>query len=202
MQKYSLSVTNNSNSFGNICVFQTLPNQPENMASLVWFSKPVHPGTTVEFDWNTDYSFIWSHEGELAPGATFNASQTIDAGPSDITKNSIGFTKESGTYRFVETNRTTKAGRLGIYTDQTVPHGEASVGIGMSGSGAFAVSATPNYNFTFLPHPKYWVALGNYEKGEVLDIESLTNTAEITFEPDVYSMKAVLENDNVWEIKK
>lgn len=201
MQKYSLSVTNNSNSFGNICVFQTLPDQPENMASLAWFSKPAHPGTTVNFDWNVDYNFVWSHEGELAPGATFNASQTIGAGPSDMTKNSIGFTKESGTYHFMETNRTTRAGRLGIYTDQTVPHGEASVGIGMSGSGAFAVPATPNYNFTFTPHPKYWVTFGNYEKGEVLDIESLTDAAEIIFEPNVYSMKAVLENDNVWRVK-
>lgn len=201
MQKYSLSVTNNSNSFGNICVFQTLPEQPENMASLVWFSKPAQPGTTVKFDWNIDYNFIWSHEGELAPGAAFNAVQTIEAEPFDIAKNSIGLTKESGAYRFIKTNSTTRAGKLGIYTDQTVPHGEASVGIGMSGSGAFVVPATPNYNFTFTPHPKYWVTFGDYDKGEVLDIESLTDAAEIIFEPNVYSMKAVLENDNVWRVK-
>lgn len=202
MQKYSLRVTNNSNLFGNICVFQTLPDQPENMVSLAWFSEPAHPGTTVEFDWSIKYNFVWSRQGELIPGVTFKASQTIDTEPSDITKNSIGFTKEAGAYRFTETSRTTKSGTLGIYTDQTVPHGEASVGVGMSGSGTFAVTATPNYNFSFTPHPKYWVVFGTYEKGEVMDIESLTNTAEIIFEPDVYAMKAILKNDNTWEVKR
>ncbi len=138
----------------------------------------------------------------MIPGVTFRASQTIDTEPSDITKNSIGFTKESGAYRFMETNRTTKSGTLGIYTDQTVPHGEASVGVGMSGSGTFAVTATLNYNFSFKPHPKYWVVFGTYEKGEVMDIEALTSTAEIIFEPDVYAMKAILRNDNTWEVKR
>lgn len=64
MQKYSLSVTNNSNLFGNICVFQTLPDQPENMVSLAWFSEPAHPGTTVEFDWSIIYNFVWSRQGD------------------------------------------------------------------------------------------------------------------------------------------
>lgn len=172
------------------------------MVSLAWFSEPAHPGTTVEFDWSIIYNFVWSRQGELIPGVTFKASQTINTEPSDITKNSIGFTKEAGAYRFTETNRTTKSGTLGIYTDQTVPHGEASVGVGMSGSGTFAVTATPNYSFAFTPHPKYWVVFGTYEKGEVMDIESLTSTAEIIFEPDVYSMKAILKNDNTWEVKR
>ena len=71
MQKYSLSVTNNSNLFVYACVFLTLPNQSENMVSLAWFSEPAHPGTTVEFDWCIIYNFVWSRQAELIPGVTF-----------------------------------------------------------------------------------------------------------------------------------
>ncbi len=202
MQKYSLTVTNDSHLFGNICVFQTLPDQPENMVSLAWFSEPAHPGTTVEFGWYISYNFVWSRQGVLIPGVTFKASETIDTEPSDITKNSIGFTKERGAYHFTKANKSTASGKMGIYTDQSVPHGEASVGVGMSGSGTFAVTATPNYNFSFLPHPKYWVVFGTYEKGEVMDIEALTNTAEVIFEPDIYDMHATLQKDNTWSVSR
>lgn len=49
MQKYSLNVTNNSNSLGNICVPQNLPDQPENAVSLVWYNKNDYPAP--KFDW-------------------------------------------------------------------------------------------------------------------------------------------------------
>lgn len=121
--KYSLTVNNNSKNYGSICVFQTLPDQPDNILSLAWFSKAAHPGTTVEFNWTTDYDFLWSEQGELKTGVIFKASQVIEANPADITKNSVAFTKEYGAYRFAETGRYTKEGTLGIYTDQTIPHG-------------------------------------------------------------------------------
>lgn len=199
--KLSLTVQNNSKNYGNICVFQTMPEQPDNMLSLAWFSKAVHPDTTVEFDWTTQYNFVWSDQGELKPGVKFMASQVLDADPSDVTKNSTGFIKEYDAYRFEETTNAAKEGTLGIYTNQSVPHGEASVGIGMSGNGTFAVTATPNYNFTFKPHPRYWVAFGTYQVGEVMDIESMTNIAEIVYDPDVYDKLVTLKVDNTWSVK-
>ena len=198
--KFKLTVKNDSKNYGNICVYQTLPDQPDNMMSLAWFSKAAHPGTNVEFDWTLDFNFIWSDQGELKPGVRFLASQILDADPADITKNSVAFTKQYDAYRFGETKKATKEGTLGIYTDQTVPHGEASVGIGMSGNGTFAVTATPNYNFTFLPHPRYWVAFGTYQVGEVVDIESMTHAIEIVYDPDVYERTVTLQSDNTWRI--
>lgn len=200
--KYKLTVNNKSKNYGNICVFQTLPEQPDNLLSLAWFSKAAHPETTVEFNWTTDYNFVWSNQGELKPGVTFKASQVKEADPSNIAKNTIGFTKQYDAYRFNETEKTTKEGRLGIYTDQTVPHGEASVGIGMSGNGTFAVTATPNYNFVFQPHPRYWIAFGTYTVGEVMDIESMSNIVEVVFDPDIYSKNVTLKEDNTWKIEK
>lgn len=199
--KYSLTVENHSKNYGNICVFQTMPDQPDNMLSLAWFSKAAHPETVVEFDWNTQYNFVWSDQGELKTGVTFKASQVKDADPSDLTKNSVGFIKEYDAYRFADTNNTSKEGTLGIYTNQTVPHGEASVGIGMSGNGTFVVTATPNYSFTFKPHPRYWVAFGTYKVGEVMDIESMSNIQEIVYDPDVFSKTVVLGSDNTWSVK-
>lgn len=52
MQKYSLNVTNNSNSLGNMCVSQNLPDQPENAVSLVWYNKSDYP--RPEFDWKPE----------------------------------------------------------------------------------------------------------------------------------------------------
>lgn len=197
---YSLRVNNNSKNYGNICVFQTLPDQPDNILSLAWFSKAAHQDTVVEFNWTTDYNFVWSDQGELRPGITFKASQILEADPSDITKNSIAFAKEYDAYCFAKTEKTTKEGTLGIYTDQTIPHGDASVGIGMSGNGTFAVTATPNYNFIFRPHPKYWVVFGTYKVGEVMDIESMTNMVEIKYDPGVYDKIVSLKSDNTWSI--
>lgn len=200
--KYSLTVQNNSKNYGNICIFQTIPDQPQNMLSLAWFSKAAHPDTVVEFSWYTQYNFVWSDQGELKPGITFKASQVLEADPSDITKNSIGFIKEYDAYRFTETSKSTKEGNLGIYTNQSVPHGEASLGIGMSGNGTFVVTATPNYNFIFQPHPRYWVAFGTYKVGEVMDIESMSNIVEVKYDPDVFNKCVTLKSDNTWSIDK
>lgn len=199
---YALTVRNDSKNYGNICLYQTMPDQPDNLLTLAWLCKAAHPGTEVEFLWTTDYNFVWSDQGILKPGVRFKASQTIEADPSVITKNTIGFTKEYDAYKFVETDKSTRTGRLGIYTDQTIPHGEASIGIGMSGNGTFAVTATPNYNFIFLPHPRYWLAFGTYKTGEVMDIESMSNVIEVDFDPDVYEKTVTLKSDNSWKIDK
>ena len=52
--KYTLTVNSNSNNYRNICVYQALPDQPDNLLTLAWFSKAAHPGTTVEVEFDTD----------------------------------------------------------------------------------------------------------------------------------------------------
>ena len=197
--KYSLTVKNDSKNYGSICVFQTMPDQPDNMLSLAWFSKPAHPDTAVEFDWMTQYNFVWSDQGELKPGITFKASQVLDADPSDVSKNSIALVKEFDAYHFQETDKTTKEGNLGIYTNQTVPHGDSSVGIGMSGNVAFAAAAAPNNNHTFTPDPEYWVTFGTYEAGEVIDKNSISNLDKIKFEPNEFHKKITFDG-NTWNV--
>ncbi len=50
----------------------------------------------------------------------------------------------------------------------------------MAGSGTFAVQAQPNMTAVFTPHPNYWVIFGNFENGDVMDIQDVTQAVEVT----------------------
>lgn len=197
--EYKINFQNNSVNAGSIMVFQQDTNiGVDGVMSLAWFTKYVYPNTFGYFDWTIDYNFVWAETGELKPGVQFLASQ---APPADLsTSNAIGLTYDKA-YNFVNQTAGTPQGSLYITEDGTVPLNQASVGIGMSGAGTFVVQAQPNMNLTFTPHPEYWIAFGNYTKGEVLNIQSMTNAALVAFPPGVYAMNAVLQADNSWVIE-
>lgn len=198
MSNYSLTFINNSDQEGDACVYQQDPDLGvANVQSLAWFTKAANPTTTVEFDWSIDYSFVWSETGNLVPGVVFIASQAWAADLS--TTNQVTFTN-NGAFTFE--NQTVGAGEGNLYIteDGTIPVDVASVGIGMSGFGTFAVDAEPNYNLVFTPHPEYWITFGTYTQGEVMNISESTNAAQISFPANVYAMTATLNADNTWTI--
>ncbi len=196
---YSLIFVNNSSMLGDACVYQTDPNiNDPNVMSLAWFSKRATPTTRVKFDWTIDYSFVWSETGVLVPGVVFSASQEWAADLSN--KNQVQFTKAGGAYSFQNQGTGPQPGSLYIREDSTIPAKQASVGIGMSGAGTFAVQAQPNITAIFTPHPKYWISFGNFMAGQVLDITTITSAAAIDFPYAVYSMTAILNPDNTWTV--
>lgn len=196
---YSLVFQNQSTNQGSGCVYQEDPNIGlPNVLSLAWFSKVAAPNTTITFQWTIDYSFVWAETGLLIPGVMFMAGQNLSADLS--TSNSITLSYLGGAYQFQNQGAGPNAGSLYIREDGTVPLKMASVGIGMSGSGTFAVQAQPNYNLIFTPHPKYYITFGNFVKGVVMDTTSVTNKAEIAFPPGVTSMTAILGADNSWKV--
>jgi hypothetical protein len=98
-----------------------------------------------------------------------------------------------------------QSGTLYIHQEKTIPpqpeDGTVTVaGIGMSGVGTFVKQVEPNMLLEFTPHPEYWITFGNYTQGEVMDITEISSTAQINFAPNVYSMKAILNEDNTWTI--
>lgn len=197
--QYTLNAVNNSTQTGSICVYQSDPNvnNPQVM-SLAWFSKAVAPKTKTKFTWTIDYSFVWSETGQLVPGVVFDASQTF---PADLSStNQVTFMKAGGAFTFANQTAGPGAGSLYIMEDGSIPSNTASVGIGMSGAGTFAVPSQPNMTLIFSPHPKYWVTFGNYEAGEVLDITSISQKAQIDYPINVYSMTATFGADNKWTI--
>lgn len=201
MNKYTLHFINNSNMSGDFCVYQTDPNITDpSVMSLAWFTQKTHPTTHASYSWNIDYSFVWCQTGKLQAGIIFDATQEW---PADLNlKNKISFIKKDGAYTFCDLTKGDKAGTLYIDEDGSIPSiPEASVGIGMSGSGTFAVQARPNMHPNFTPHPQYWVTFGNYIKGQVLDITDITDKAEVNFPAGVYSMTAILNEDFTWDIR-
>lgn len=208
--QYTLRVVNDSTNFVDMCMYQEDPNigVPKVM-SLAWFAKPAYPTTTVVFRWTVDYSFVWSETGTLVPGVYFDASQSWPADPSVLSPstevkagNQIGISHPSaGAYTFTSTpSPGAQKGSLYIKEDPNIPLKRASVGIGMSGAGTFAVQSQPNLNLTFTPHPIYYLAAGTYTQGEVLDVGSITNPTDIRFPAGVFSMTARLGEDNSWKV--
>jgi len=197
-QTYTLIFQNNSSNAGDVCVYQTDPNigVPDVM-SLAWFSEYNYPTTQVQFQWEIDYSFVWGQTGNLVPGVVFSASQTWAA---DLqSKNQVTLTYDQA-YTFANQTYGPQSGTLYITEDRSLPLKDASVGIGMSGAGTFVVQAQPNLNLLFTPHPIYWITFGDFEPGEVLDIESITNVAQVAFPPNIFTMSAVLNPDNTWTV--
>ena len=45
----------------------------------------------------------------------------------------------------------------------------------------FVKPAQPNMDMKFTPHPEYWITLGDFEKGEVLDIGEIINKQKNSF---------------------
>lgn len=62
--QYTLTVTNNSTQFQDICLFQKSVGLGVPAAvSLAWLTAPAHPGHTVTFTWTVNYSFVWAPTG-------------------------------------------------------------------------------------------------------------------------------------------
>jgi hypothetical protein len=200
--QYSLTVTNNSTQFQDLCVYQKQVDLGvPNALSLAWLTAPAWPNTTVTFTWSLDYSFMWSQIGSLKPGVTFQAQQIMDADPESLTSNQIQFDYRNGAFTFVPGSAAGNAelGSLYIRELAGIPANTASVGIGMSNSGTFAVPAQPNTNLVFTPHPEYWVTAGTFAQGQVLDIEQITNELAVPYDA-TFSMQAVLDSQNNWTV--
>ncbi len=198
MTKYSLTCMNNSQLSGSFAVFQKAPPStiPGNVFSLAWFARPTAPGSQVTFSWGLDYSFVWSETGLLQPGINFAASQAVAADPDRL--NLVQLTKDKyGATTFGHANGNGALGSLTIQQLSNVAPNKTSVGIGMSGSGTFAVQAAPNMTAVFTPHPNYWVVFGNYETGDVMDIQDVTEAVEVTYGGALTSRTANLSIENL-----
>ena len=196
--QYSLLFVNNSSNLGDACVYQQDPAIGPDVMSLAWFSKTAAPTTKVQFQWSIQYNFVWSQTGTLTPGVIFTASQTWNADLS--TTNKVTFNNIGGAYTFQNQGPGPANGNLYISETSAVA-ANCAVGVGMSGFGTFVVQSQPNWNLVFSPHPEYWITFGTFTQGEVMDITSVNNPAQIKFPVNVYSMTATLNADNTWTIQ-
>jgi rhizosphere induced protein len=196
--QYSLTCINNSSLLGSFAVFQLAPplTIPANVFSLAWFARAAHPDTQVTFEWTVNYSFVWSETGTLKPGITFDASQTVPADPLGANMTQLTEDTYGATYFTPPTND----GAIGSLTIQqlanVVPN-RTAIGVGISNSATFAIQASPNMTAVFTPHPNYWVMFGNYETGQVIDVENVTGEIEVTYAGSLTSRTVTLGPDNI-----
>jgi rhizosphere induced protein len=198
MSQKTIIFTNNSDHGGSFCIFQQHPNP--GTSALAWFVKFANPGTMVYFSWDdTDYCFIWKETGPLIPGQKSEASQFLPAAPYD--NNVVTLTKSNGGYQFIDQTSGGQPGMLTVRTDQTVLVNQASVGVGMSGSGTFAVQTLPQMIFTFEPHAEYWLAFGDFQQGQAFDTSTISNPFQIIFPPNISTMRVALDMNNSWAVR-
>ncbi len=196
-KNYTLTVKNKSQDYGNVCIYQTTPNQNRNLYSLAWLCKACPPGASATLSWGTDYCFCWSYCDRPNPRTVFIIEVQRHADPEDPDKNAVRFSREKGDNLF--TPATGLLGNLGIYMDKSIVHYEAAVGIVMSAKIAFAAMSTPNYNITFSPHPDYWVVFGSYQEGELLNFFEYPEGAfHLEYPTNVYDKTIVLHENNTW----
>eukprot|EP00727_Mastigamoeba_balamuthi_P005077 m51a1_g14568 hypothetical protein (206) ;mRNA; r:1063739-1064356 len=198
MTKYTVRVSNGSVTTKTFCMFQTAPTEQSNIKSLAWFSQPLASQVVGTFEWSVEYSFVWSQTKELRKGVMFYAAQTVPADPVTGADSLITFgLNGSGAFQFSD-QRPGSKGTLTIHCDGTAPAHTAAVGIGMSGSGTFAVQAEPNIDVSFLPHPSYWLCTADWKQGEVVDVEWVTQSVKIEYPYNMTTATVTLGQDNKW----
>lgn len=194
---YTLVVQNNSTSQWDMFVYQQDPGaSTPDVFSLAWFSTPAAPNTKLKFHWSVVYDYVFSQTGTLAPGVTFEASQTIAADP--ISTNLIQFSEQSGAPTFGQPTSAGTQGSLTIVEDGSVVPNTLAVGIGMAGFGTFVVQAQPNVSAIFTPTPTYWLAFGSQKQQGVVLETQVGNNIEIVFPENVYTLYATLSQKNIW----
>lgn len=200
MINYSVLFINNSLNSGDVVIYQTDPNIGVlNTLPLAWLTAPNYPNTRVSFQWTLQYQFCWSETGRLAPGVVFLPAEIRQTDLQAM--NLIECGAVDGHFAFFNQSDGPSMGSLYFKQNATVPIGEYSVGIGMSGQATFAVQSQPNWIFALTPHPQYWIDFGEYTTGEALGPNKMLNSAQIEFPSGVYSMTVVLNPDNTWTIR-
>lgn len=197
---YTLKLVNNSAQPWTFYVYQKLPGQVADVFSLAWFCSPyvISVGDDITFKWTINYNLFWSQTGVIIPGVTFESKGKKDADPNG--ENTSTFSLDPGPNLSVPVEGHPKSSLI-IKDADDVPNKKFSVGIGMSGTGTYAVQAGTSLTHTFTPTPSYWIAAGsNVQIGTVLNIQTIGQTAEAKFPSAVYSLVATLGDNNKWKI--
>jgi hypothetical protein len=198
-KQYSITINNHASNSAYFMVFQNDPtNWAPNALSLAWFSKFSNPSPTarITFSWNVDTGFSWAETGDLQPGIVFTASETYDpTGP----KNMITL-DYNGAYEFTNPSVGPDPARFYLSETGNIPiKSKASVGVTMSGSTVYAVQARPNQSLTFSPHPSYFIAYGDYQEGDVIDVSTVNNPLELKYPTGIFALTTTINADGSWD---
>ena len=77
----------------------------------------------------------------------------------------------------------------------------SSVAVTLAGSPVCVTNAGPNLRHTFTLHPTYFIAVGAYVKGQLLDENSVASFQELPFTSGNFALTATFGQDNTWKIE-
>ena len=170
------------------------------LRSLAWFSRRLRPFARLQFDWRPSCSFLWAQTAALSPGSVVFPSQMH---PADIyMANSVDLTRSwGGQFRLEEPVARDPDGGLSVRVSKRVREGKAVVGLAMSGVCSVVAPAMPGSELSLRPDPVYWLAVGRYRPGEVLDPARVANPVEVRFPPGVRDMVVPVDAVGQWMVE-
>jgi hypothetical protein len=132
--------------------------------------------------WNSDYSLSWSNSTDLKPGSVYHPDQTLPVSPGVAREDGAELTDTHGVLGMQRASPPKQAdGTLSLEELSTVPRGDASVALGMSGRPASVLKAEPNQTLYFTPHPNYWIKAGTFTEGEVINPRTVSEPLRLHF---------------------
>jgi hypothetical protein len=180
--QYTLTVKNESNSQTEYAVYQTDPGFPSVAVPLVWEDVRVKANAETGLSWNADYSLSWSNSADLKPGSVYHPVQTLPVSPGVVREDGAELTDTHGVLGMHRASPPKQAdGTLSLEELSTVPRGDASVALGMSGRPASVLKAEPNQTLYFTPHPNYWIKAGTFTEGEVINPRTGSEPLRLNF---------------------
>ena len=200
MATYRVQVDNKSKNAWKFFVYQRVSTFRPLELTVAWLASSIKipSGFTTHFIWQHNYQFVWGTTRIVEPGTIFTASGQVNCDPQDA--NTTTFAIQDGIPGFSQPVSGSDKGTLRI-TEDKIPIFRYAVGIGMSQSATYVVNAEPNLTHVITPLPGYYIAaIDEVKQGEVMDVKTITKTAEIKFLPGWYNMTATFQADDTWSI--
>jgi hypothetical protein len=191
-EPFELTFVNGSRRPRTACVYLSVEDSHvPDVRSLAWLVAGAAPTTEVAFTWRLDFAFTWAETGPLSPGTVFMPVQVWAAGSGF--GNEVTLSCQRGRHFFTRRGHDPAREGLFVRQDAAVLPAEASVGIAIDGTPAFAVQAHPRSVFA-LPPPSLacHVAIGDIVQGEVLDPAAIRRSAAV---PMAKTMRVTLGSD-------
>ena len=197
MKVFSLSIENHSDLTGSVVLFQKNPKPNPGEHSVAWFAMRSEKGKDMTFSWHDEYEFVWGDGGNLLPGEIFSTSETAEIN-SDTSSITLGI--QEGDARFYDAKPNSRKGEMSIQNASDLQGKKITEGLAMAGGTIFVVEAKANNKVVFEQTPEYWVAFGEFTRGEILAFDELQLAAPVNFPKDIYDMQAVLQENGTWSI--
>lgn len=198
---YTLTCKNESSSDWIFYMYQRVPNQSNEVYSLVWFASPykIPQNGYVVFQWNTSYNFVWNGTGVLQPGVIYTTGQIIGCDPQSNNTTTFDIVQDTPTLSQATPGGTPQT--LTIKSSANIPNNTFATGIGMSGQGTFLQQALANVGQTYTVDPHYYVAIGQTQQMQQVLSATISNTIEIQFPVNQYKATATLSQEQTWSIE-